>query len=124
MWAIVQGPLGRHITNVTYKEYGQFADMLNVTGLFFYCGVFLSAISVTLFNRRLTDLASRNWRITHNVFLGILSFILLFTIFGISFSQLPAGVYYSYEKRGRDIAKIHQINAEQLNDAFLYMSVV
>ncbi|KAL8742698.1 MAG: hypothetical protein Q9190_004866 [Brigantiaea leucoxantha] len=95
-WAILVGALGtvawfglmlavplhagatKHLWDITYYEYARFYSLVIIGQTFYYPVLAVIKISITLFNRRLTGLTSRNWMIFHNVFLA------LCVIFGVS----------------------------------------
>ncbi|KAF4310885.1 hypothetical protein GTA08_BOTSDO13540 [Botryosphaeria dothidea] len=86
---VIDGGGGRHIWDVTYAQYNLF-NWLGVTcKILFFTSVGIIKISITLFNRRLTGMASRIWRILNDVFLFLLTVYTLLALFWTCFQCSP-----------------------------------
>ncbi|KAI9801984.1 MAG: hypothetical protein M1825_003040 [Sarcosagium campestre] len=117
---VPDGGAGRHTWDVRYEELTKFyvvsstpillivfrfshLDKVgNVGQVLFYAGTALTKISITLFNRRLTGISSKRWKILHYTFL-VLLIIWLVVGFFVNVLQCKPAIYrYDYFARGRD----------------------
>jgi len=91
----IKGCLGKHIYDCTYTEVYWFQRIADVEQPLFYFNVFCIKLSVAFANRRITGLASRNWTITHWVFITLFLVLLPLTVSLQAFQCLPVDVRYS-----------------------------
>lgn len=66
---VFEAGAGRHTYENTYAEWQRLFYYLSMCKIIFYVAVGLIKVSITLFLRRLTDRASKVWRICADVFL-------------------------------------------------------
>ncbi|GME62570.1 hypothetical protein GTA08_BOTSDO13540 [Neofusicoccum parvum] len=86
---VTHGGGGKHTWDVTYEEYNTFNWLGVVCKILFFTSVGIIKISITLFNRRLTGMASRIWRILNDVFLFLLTAYTLLALFWTVFQCSP-----------------------------------
>ncbi|KAI9890663.1 MAG: hypothetical protein M1814_003732 [Vezdaea aestivalis] len=92
---------GRHLDTVTYHEMGLYFGIGNVGQILFYCGVSFTKMSIIMFNRRLTGISSKPWRIAHDTFLVVIVCFFLSSFFLNVFQCSPARVSWDWAYRGR-----------------------
>ncbi len=91
--------MGKHVDYVTYEQLQLFRLLGYVDQVLFFAGVTLVKISMVLFNRRVTGLSSRRWRIFHNSFLVLLVVWFFVSLFINIFQCDPAIALYTYTGR-------------------------
>ncbi|KAL3424966.1 hypothetical protein PVAG01_04247 [Phlyctema vagabunda] len=84
------GGAGKHIYDLTYEEYAIFKTTTNICKPIFFVGVGMIKVSICFFNRRLTSLTGRAWKIYNNVFLALLFVYILVSLFWTIFQCKPA----------------------------------
>ncbi|CAG8955920.1 hypothetical protein HYFRA_00008773 [Hymenoscyphus fraxineus] len=87
--AVVYGGAGKHMYDVTYEEYSYFKLYANVDKLLFFLAVGFIKLSICFFNRRLTSITSKPWRIFNNCFIAALVAYILLALFWCIFQCNP-----------------------------------
>ncbi|KAF2145321.1 uncharacterized protein K452DRAFT_220412 [Aplosporella prunicola CBS 121167] len=98
---VVYGGGGKHTWDVTYEEYNIFNWLGVVCKILFFTSVGIIKISITLFNRRLTGMASRIWRIINDVFLVMLIAYTILALFWTCFQCTPPPAMWDKAYSGR-----------------------
>ena len=87
---------GKHVNYVTYEQLQLFRVLGYVNQVLFFAAVTLVKISMVLFNRRVTGLSSKSWRVFHHVFLGVLVVWFFISLFVNIFQCTPAIALFTY----------------------------
>ena len=112
--------LGKHVNYVTYNQLQLFRALGYVNEVLFFAGVNLMKISMVLFNRRVTGLTSKLWRVFHNCFLVLLVVWFFVSMFIAIFQCNPAVTTFTYTRQARH----PDYNCMNMHDIEIWFSIV
>lgn len=120
------GCLGKHIYHCTYQEFQWFYELARCCFPIFYFTVFCVKISITLANRRITGMTSKNWQIAHWIYLALLGCLTPACVFFNIFPCSPIAAYFSLQSIAQvaDPRTIKCLDQEAIGLATRYVHII
>ncbi|KAI4217985.1 MAG: hypothetical protein L6R36_009180 [Xanthoria steineri] len=120
------GCLGKNIYHCTYQEFRWFYELAHYCFPLFYFTVFCVKISITLANRRITGMTSKNWQIAHWVYLALLGCLMPICVLLNIFPCSPIATYFTLQSIARvpDPKTIRCLNQDAISLATRYSHIV
>ncbi|KAI9894186.1 MAG: hypothetical protein M1814_004040 [Vezdaea aestivalis] len=110
--------VGKHLWDVNYVQAAKLFEIGNVSQVLFFAAVTATKISITFFNRRLTGISSKRWRIIHDTFIAILVSFFFISMFINIFQCNPYHFRFNYALRGKYPNGYKCLDPAKLSDIF------